>query len=541
MGRKMIDAMMDHSKSVLLTFICWFIVSIAIAQQCPIIPLPNNYQKQSGEFIINKHTPLISRRPEFEVSAVFLQRQLLLFTGIGISRQVKYSLPPIYLEMKASVKGKEGGYKLNITQEKINIEAATQEGMFNGVVSLLQLIRQGQTGKAAVGLQCWQIEDSPKFAWRGLLLDEARHFFGKKKVKQLLDWMAFYKLNRFHWHLTDNQGWRLEIRKYPLLNQVGGIGNLTNPYAAATYYTQDDIKEIVDYAKERCIEVIPEVDMPGHARASNKAYPKFSGGGSARFPDFTFNPGKEETYSYLTDILREVNVLFPSKLMFLGGDEVSLGNHDWNVLEPVQTLMKQKNLSDLKAVEKYFLQRMADSVYAMGNKVLVWDEATDSKLPTDKTIVFWWRHERPEQLKIAFDKGYQVVLCPRLPYYLDFVQQEDDHLGRKWTGKEYSSLENSGKEFNSLENVYNFSLKGIASPAQAKRVLGIQGNVWTETIKNEQRLDYMLFPRITALAESAWTNEHYLDFVPFKERLNKHLIYFEASGLYYFRSGRSEN
>lgn len=528
-------------KEIGLTCICLLAMLCVSAQQCPIIPLPNNYQKQSGQFTINKHTPLISRLSEFEVPALFLQRQLLQFTGIGISRHVQHALPAISLEKKGGMEGKEEDYKLLISPGRIRIEASTQKGMFNGVVSLLQLIRQGHTGKAAVALDCWQIQDGPRFAWRGLLLDEARHFFGKKKVKQLLDWMAFYKLNRFHWHLTDNQGWRLEIKKYPLLTLVGGIGNLTTPYGPAMYYTQEDIKEIVDYATERCIEVVPEIDMPGHARASNKAYPNFSGGGSARFPDFTFNPGKEETYSYLTDILREVNVLFPSGLMFLGADEVSIGNDDWNKNEPIQTLMKEKNLPNLTAVEKYFTQRMADSVYAMGSKVLVWDEATDSNLPTDKTMVFWWRHERPEQLKMAFDKGYQVVLCPRLPYYLDFVQQDADRLGRKWTGKEYSLAENKGKEFNSLENVYNFSLKDIVPPGQVKQVLGVQGNIWTETMKNEQRVDYMLFPRITALAESSWTSEQHRDFTGFEERLKRHLMYFNAAGLYYYRTGRSEN
>ncbi|HMR84685.1 MAG TPA: beta-N-acetylhexosaminidase, partial [Niabella sp.] len=459
------------------------------------------------------------------------QRQLLQFTGIGISRSIQQVQQAIIFK-KRVVKGNDDeAYELNITPGEIRIEAAMPKGIFNGVVSLLQLVRQNHTNKGIVLLDCWKIEDRPKFAWRGLLIDEARHFFGKKKIKQVLDWMAFYKLNRFHWHLTDNQGWRLDIRKYPLLGKVGGIGNNTDPYAPAQYYSQEDIKEIVDYAAERCIEIVPEVDMPGHARAANKAYPAFSGGGSAKIPDFTFNPGKEETYGYLTDILREVNVLFPSDLMFLGGDEVALANDDWNKNELIQNLIRQKGLGDIHGVEKYFLRRMADSVYAMNKKVLVWDEATNNRLPADKTIIFWWRHERPEVLQQAFDKGYSVVLCPRLPYYLDFVQRDSDRIGRKWTGN----------KFNMLEDVYRFSLKGIPVSINKKQLLGVQGNLWGETIKNEQRLDYMLFPRITALAESAWTEDPYLNFDLFKERVDKHITYFNTAGLYYFREGRSEN
>ncbi|MGC4234705.1 MAG: beta-N-acetylhexosaminidase [Niabella sp.] len=516
--------------NILLALSCLPFVSIAIAQQCPVIPLPNSYQKEPGQFTVSVHTSIVNRQPEFETAARYLQRQLLQFTGIGVSRSIQQVQQAIVFKKRDTKGSNSEAYALNMSPREIRIEAATQQGIFNGVVSLLQLVKNN-ANKGVVALDCWKIEDRPKFAWRGLLIDEARHFFGKKKIKQVLDWMAFYKLNRLHWHLTDNQGWRIDIGKYPLLSKVGGIGNNTDPYAPAKYYTQEDIKEIVDYAAERCIEVVPEIDMPGHARAANKAYPAFSGGGSAKVPDFTFNPGKEETYGYLTDILREVNVLFPSDLMFLGADEVALANDDWNKNKLIQDLIRQKNLGDIHGAEKYFLRRMADSVYAMNKKVLVWDDATNNGLPADKTIVFWWRHERPEVLQQAFDKGYSIVLCPRLPYYLDFVQQDSDRLGRKW----------AGNKFNMLEDVYGFSLQAIPVSINKKQLLGIQGNLWGETIKNEQRLDYMLFPRITALAESAWTEDSHLDFDLFKGRLNKHLTYFNASGLYYFREGRSEN
>lgn len=224
----------------------------------------------------------------------------------------------------------KGSYSLKTSTKEIVISAADDEGVFNGISSLIQLVASKKVVNGSVNLPAWQIDDKPLYQWRGLMLDESRHFFGKEKVKLLLDWMAFYKLNKFHWHLTDEPGWRLEIKKYPLLTLVGGIGNHTNPNASSNYYTQEDVKEIVRYAAERKIDVIPEIDMPGHARAANRAYPEFSGGGSEKYPHFTFDPGNEGTYKYLTDIIREVDVLFPSKMIHLGGDEVSFGNQQWS-------------------------------------------------------------------------------------------------------------------------------------------------------------------------------------------------------------------
>ncbi len=244
------------------------------------------------------------------------------------------------------------------------------------------------------------------------MLDESRHFFGEEKVKQLLDIMAFHKLNIFHWHLTDVPGWRIEIRKYPKLTAIGGTGNHNDPQAPAKYYTQEQIREIVKYAGERYIQIVPEIDMPGHAGASNRAYPEFSGGGSKAYPEFTFNPGKEETYSYLTDILKEVTELFPSPYIHLGGDEVNFGNQQWNTNKQVKALMKKNNLPDLKAVEQYFIRRMADTIKSLNKTAIGWDEIIDSKINPEDVIVMWWRHDKPGQLKSALENNYKVVLCP---------------------------------------------------------------------------------------------------------------------------------
>ena len=356
------------------------------------------------------------------------------------------------------------------------------------------------------------------------MLDESRHFFGKENVKSILDWMAFYKLNHFHWHLTDEPGWRLEIKQYPQLTSIGGIGNYSDPYAPAQYYTYADIREIVEYAAARYITIIPEIDMPGHATAANRAYPEFSGGGTDEYPNFTFNPGNKETYSYLSNILKAAKKLFPSGMIHLGGDEVSFGSRGWQEDPAVRELMKRQHLHDLKAVEIFFIQKMARSALKLYNKVLFWDEAADASLPVNHTIIFWWRHDKPEQLKKALLKGYHVVLCPFIPLYFDYVQDSIHTEGRRWEGK-----------FNSLERVYNFPDDESFTTGMAnKRVLGIQANLWTETVRTQERLQYLLFPRIAALSEAAWTNPGKKNYNEFLMRLKKHLQWYKAAKIYYY-------
>ncbi len=343
-------------------------------------------------------------------------------------------------------------------------------------------------------------------------------------MKEILNWMAFYKLNRFHWHLTDQTGWRMEVKKYPRLTLVGGIGNYSNPNAPAQYYTQDDIREIVRYAAERNIEVIPEIDMPGHATAANRAYPEYSGGGSEKYPEFTFNPGREEVYGYLSNILKETDALFPSQMIHIGGDEVHFGNASWNTDPEIQQLMKDKRLKDLKAVEEYFIRRIADTLTGINNKVLAWDEVAGNNLPVKETIVFWWRHDKPQELQKALDKGYQTVLCPRLPLYFDFVQDSSHNVGRKWQGL-----------YVGLKDVYQFRAEDyVKDTHQRMQVEGIQANLWTEQVSGEENLDYLLFPRIAALAEAAWRAPGGNGFDQFSQRLQGHLSLYRQEGLYYY-------
>jgi hexosaminidase len=294
--------------------------------------------------------------------------------------------------------------------------------------------------------------------------------------------------------------------------------------APAKYYTQDDIKEIVAYAQDRFITVVPEIDMPGHATAANKAYPEFSGGSINRYPNFTFDPANEKTYQYLADIIKETTALFPCKMMHLGGDEVALGIQAWAGRPAITDMLAKNKFTSLSDLEHYFFRRMADTVTSLNSKVLCWDEAAEADLPADKTIIFWWRQNVPSSLQMALQKKYQVVLCPRLPLYFDFLQDKNNVSGRKWIGS-----------FNSESEVYNFPDKQLpADEIKPGQILGIQANLWTETVGSEKRLDYMVFPRMAALAEAAWTNATAKDEVSFNERLKNNMTLYDKEGIYYY-------
>lgn len=511
--------------NIRLTFVFLLLLSLAFSTKAqefiPIIPKPHTYQKQSGSFKLSKTTSVINTPTNAKI-AWYLKNEILRHTGIALSSNTQ-STSTITFSIVPEKKMTNYAYKLVMLDNKINIEAASDEGLFMGAISLLQLIRQTPIVDNHINLPNWNIADKPQFEWRGFMLDESRHFFGTEKVKQLLDWMAFYKLNRFHWHLTDEPGWRIEIKKYPLLTLVGGIGNFVEENAPAKYYTQEQIKEIVAYATARFITIIPEIDMPGHATAANRAYPQHSGGGSEKHPEFTFHPGKESTYQYLSNILREVNALFPSGLIHIGGDEVSFGNQNWNNFPEVKQLMQKEKLKDLKDVERYFIKRMSDTLTSINSKTLAWDEVIDFKLRKDSTIIFWWRHDKPEQLNGAINNGHNIVICPRLPFYYDFVQDSTHNYGRKWEGK-----------FNSLSSIYNYNFPTIDNKKE-NQILGVQANLWTETVENTNRLDYLVFPRISALAEVAWSSPSArTDFDGFVQRLRYQLPLYDEDGLYYY-------
>ena len=511
--------------SSFVTFVFVFILFpiFLSAQSINIIPLPKSAVNGEGGFQLTSAAVIGMNDNSLLPQANYLQTELQKAVGWTIAVDPDESKALIDLQLIKTAQP-PGAYALKIDPGKITIQSSGNEGIFYGIVSLLQLLRNQPPGNL-INLSTTSITDVPRYQWRGFMLDESRHFFGKEKVKQLLSWMAFYKLNKFHWHLSDANGWRLEIKKYPRLTAVGGLGNYSDSLAAAKYYTQEDIKEILAYAEDRFITVVPEIDMPGHASAANRAYPEFNGGSTRGYPNFTFNPANENVYPFLGNILKEVSALFPSHMIHLGGDEVALGIQAWAGRPDITAMLIKNKFTSLADLEHYFFRRMADTVISLGDKVLCWDEAAETDLPPEKTIVLWWRQNVPSQLTLALQKKYQVVLCPRLPLYFDFVQDKNHLSGRKW----------NGVLFNTLSDVYNFPDKLMPSgELQSPQILGIQANLWTETVGSEKRLDFMIFPRIAALAEAAWTDSTKKNENSFDERLKSNFPLYDKDGVYYY-------
>ena len=417
-------------------------------------------------------------------------------------------------------------YILKVTRRKVRIRAGGPAGEFYARQTIAQEIEN--QGALLVGT----IKDRPRFGWRGYMLDESRHFFGEEYVRKTLDLMAYYKLNKFHWHLTDAPGWRIEIKKYPGLTTTGAIGNHTDPTAPAQFYTQDQIRSIVAYAAERHIEIIPEFDMPGHASSACRAYPELMGGSDPEDPNalFTFNVGSEKVYGFISDVLDEIFELFPSEYIHIGGDEVNFGSACWNENPDIQALMKREGLEDLKKVEGWFLKKIAGIVAQKGHKLIAWDDVMDGGVDVGDATVMWWRHERPDHLTKALESGKKTILTPRRPLYLDFVQYPGHTQGRHNWGKDFVCC--------TLEDIYRFPEENVSgvgmTPEKLANVIGLQGNLWSETVKTTERADHMVWPRLCAVAESAWTLPEHKDFASFESRMDAAFGHLEAAGVHFF-------
>lgn len=417
------------------------------------------------------------------------------------------------------------GYVLEVKGNAVKITAGSQTGVFYARQTLAQ--EKDIYGGYKIGT----IKDSPRFEWRGYMLDESRHFFGEEYVLKTLDLMAYFKLNKFHWHLTDSPGWRIEIKKYPLLTEIGARGYLGHPDAAPQFYTQDQIRRIVKYAADRGIEVIPEFDMPGHFNAANRAYPQFKGGYEGDFRDyFTLNVGMEEAYSFIEDIFDELFQLFPSKYIHIGGDEVYPNNKRWVNTPEIKALMDREGYTDPRQAERHFLARVIGMLRAKGKTVICWDDVIDTGLNLDGTAIMWWRHERPDHLESALDESHPAILTPRDPLYMDYVQYPGHTQGRhEWKG-EYMC--------DTLDEIYGFPDNNVSkvdiTATRERMILGIQGNLWTETVDNTDRADHMSWPRLCAIAESGWSLPSNKSFNNFEERMNHAYQYLDSRLVWYF-------
>jgi len=428
------------------------------------------------------------------------------------------------LELAVDVNLGPEEYVLDVRAAGTTVTGGSPAGVFYGIQTLLQEA-EAYGGKAYKGV----IRDSPRYGWRGYMLDESRHFFGIDNAIQTLDMMARYKMNRFHWHLTDAPGWRIEIKAFPELTTIGAKGDLSDPNAPAQFYTQDEIREVVAYAADRHIEVVPEIDMPGHASSATRTYPVL---GVGKAPgSFTYNPGREEVYEFLTKVLGEVCELFPYEYIHIGGDEVFMGSKLWNDDPNVRALMQREGWDDVKEAEAYFLSRMSPVVRAMGKKLIAWDDVLELGMEDATDAISWWRHDRIDHIEQALASQCQLILCPRIPLYLDFVQDSTHTVGRVWS--------KDGK-FCPIDAVYAFPESLFAewdgdeeAPATAPGILGFQGNLWTETLGSVERAEFMTYPRLCAIAEAAWTAPTLKDYPSFRERLGKEYALYDSLGIFY--------
>ncbi|HFQ5340637.1 family 20 glycosylhydrolase [Vibrio vulnificus] len=430
----------------------------------------------------------------------------------------------------------EGAYQLKISQEQVRVEAGSSSGFVHATASLLQLLDYNSLTQEAQ-LACCSISDSPRFRYRGMMLDCSRHFHSVEQVKRLINLLAHYKFNTFHWHLTDDEGWRVEIKAFPALTDIGawrGVDEAIEPQYThisqryGGFYSQEEIKEVVAYAAQRSIMVIPEIDVPGHCRAAIKSLPEMLVEAEddtvyrsiQNYSDNVLNPGLSTTYQFLDGVLEEIAQLFPAPYVHIGADEVPHGV--WSNSPSCQALMKQHGYQDYKELQGHLLRHAEQKLRSLGKRMLGWEEAQHGDKVSKDTVIYSWLSE--EAAVNCARQGFDVVLQPAQTTYLDMTQDyAPEEPGVDWANPL------------PLEKAYNYEpLANIpADDPIHKRIWGIQTALWCEIINNPERMDYMVFPRIIALAEACWTQKEHRDWNDFLSRLKGHLPLLDKQGIKY--------
>lgn len=468
-----------------------------------ITPEPAMTKINQGGFLLTKQTTIIGNS-KTENSKKYLADYLLKFYKINLLTSNEKIKKGNIIEFQfEETDGNNNQYHLIVTDNRIKIKG-NAEGVFNGVQTLIQLIPINQK---ELRIQALEINDAPRFSYRGMHLDVGRHFFSVDFVKKYIDFLALHKFNTLHWHLTEDQGWRIEIKKYPLLTQTGSCRNQTliGPYGTGQYdgkkycgyYTQEQIKDIVKYAEARYINIIPEIEMPGHSMAALTSYPFL---GCTKGPykvmetwgvsDDVLCAGNDSSFNFLENVLDEVMQLFPSKLIHIGGDECP--KERWRDCALCQKRMKENNLKNEHELQSYFISRIEKYLNSKGRNIIGWDEILEGGLAPNATVMSW----RGEEGGIAAAKSkHNAIMTPGTPVYFDHAQSKNE-----------DSLTNGG--YNSLKMVYDFEpIPKELNNEEAKYILGAQANMWTEYMDNERKVEYMLFPRMTALSEVLWSQK----------------------------------
>ncbi len=515
-------------------FILVFLLPVfSIAQLLnPIIPAPVQFESGSTAPVELNSNSTLYYDAAFKPQAGYLREQLLLQTGLALKLEqlpAAKTIPAagIAMQFNNSLIDKAEMYQLKVSGKLILIRAKDTRGFVNAVQSLLQLLPL--TKQTVINVPAVSIVDYPQFSYRGMHLDVVRHFFPLNYIKKYIDYLTFHKFNTFHWHLTDDQGWRFETTSYPALNTVASWrdSTLTGHFKAVParydgaryggYYTKAEIREVVNYAAVRGITIIPELDIPGHSRAAMASYPALS-----TKPDTTWNVATTWgmynrqnnvlaptafTFTFLKNIFKELAELFPSTYIHIGGDECS--RLWWKQDSLSQQFIRRNHLKNETGLQTYFIEYVAKQLKLLNRKTVGWHEIAEDDLDTS-TLIMNWADDK--QALAAAKKGFNIIMTPGKPFYFDNYQSKDPN----------DSLAIHG--YNPLEAVYSYQVvpDAVQKAGLANKIIGAQANVWTEYIATTTKVDYMIFPRMTALSENLWSKKkNYPDFLI---RLEQHMI-----------------
>lgn len=503
--------------------------SLATGSPSGLVPLPEKVRWTGEEFLLRDGAMVACPDPAAAGVAKILQAEL---AGLGIrlnvesAAQAPQTAAGIRLRLDGAGKklGPEG-YKLRVGRHGIEIRANAPAGLFYGVQTLLQLLPTGPCPAASESLAVPGVEitDRPRFAWRGMHLDVGRHIFPVEFVKRYIDLLARHRMNTFHWHLTDDQGWRIEIKRYPRLTEVGAWRTESDGSRYGGFYTQAEVREVVAYAAERFVTVVPEIELPGHARAALAAYPEYSCTGEALpvpatwgiFED-VYCAGDDATITFLENILAEVADLFPGPWFHVGGDECPKDR--WKACPRCQARMRQEGLKDEMELQSWFVRRIETFLTERGKRLVGWDEILEGGLPPRATVMSWRGTEGGIQ---AARSGHDVVMSPTSHCYFDYHQDREG--GPEAIGG-----------YIPLEKVYAFEpVPPELSKKEARHILGGQGNVWTEYMNDPARVEYMAFPRLCAMAEVLWSPPKGRDYADFTRRMAGHYGRLDALAVNY--------
>ncbi|MDR1402939.1 MAG: family 20 glycosylhydrolase [Tannerellaceae bacterium] len=526
-------------KRIIFIFtLCVVLISTSVFGQSllSLIPNPASLEQKKGNFILSEKTRLaVYDEGMLNHEVAYLQQIMQQIFDRGLSFGEDGSQNAIVIR-RSSDSFPQGGYRLDINEKQILLSSSHPEGIFYAVQTLKQLLffvrsRDNQGLETNLSIPCLSITDSPAFQWRGLMLDVSRHFFSVEYLKKQVDMLAFYKMNKLHLHLTDDQGWRIEIKKYPELTQQGAwrifnrqdsacmeMGKI-NPDLSLDprfiisqngnllyggFYSQDELKDLIQYARERHVEIVPEIDMPGHMMTAISIFPELSCTGSVGWGD-TFSyplcPCNEATFDFLENILDEVAALFPSRFIHIGIDEVE--KNTWKESDACKNVMREKGFERVEQLQTYFMNRIRDYLSAKGKEVIAWDEVLEGEIDSNVNVMFWrdWVGEVPKK---AVRNGNRIIFVPGSPLYFS-------------------------RRDSSLYPIYHLQSKFNEVPEDKRELIrGAQACIWTEGVPSEHAADYLIYPRLLALAEAVWTPANARNWDSFKRRLTHQLYYLDT-------------